>query len=150
MFAREDLEQNISGGGRLRISDGIFSKIVHPIDLKATIFKFTYQFRAPHIYHIEWSNDFYRVMPEEIKSPTIYPNPSKGDFSFSMNSANGGVCSYEIYNILGVKVFFLKENLKSNEIVVKNFDLSHLPSGIYFLRIRQSTQTKSMKFVIVR
>jgi len=150
IFALDDSEQYPSGSGSLRISEGLLSRIVYPIGANATIFRFHHQFRAHHIYHIEWLYDSYQVIPEEIKTPMIYPNPSKGDFSFFFNSAKGGECSYEIYNILGVKVFRLKENLESNEIIVKNFDLSHFPSGVYFLRIRQSTKSKSLKFVIVR
>ncbi len=150
VFALEDSDRHPFDNGELRISEGLLSKVDHPVGMGTNIFKLNYPFLARHIYHIEWFNNSGKVMPAEVKPSLIYPNPSKGHFSLSFYSMRGGECSYDIYNILGVKVFSLREKVKSNEIIIKNFDLSYLPSGIYFLKIRQSSKTSHLKFVIMK
>ncbi len=65
----------------------------------------------------------------------IYPNPSKGIFTISLNHAElvSSLQTIEVYNVLGEKVYsqFLPAELRDSFLL----DLQSKPSGIYFYRI---------------
>jgi hypothetical protein len=63
----------------------------------------------------------------------IYPNPTKGDLQVQ-NPLEGGKMKAIIFNLQGKRVLSLtKENTPNNF----RLDLSNLPSGIYFLKIKK-------------
>jgi len=63
---------------------------------------------------------------EKINSVKLYPNPSMG--RFSLTTLNSESKSFEIINLLGVKIFNSTIEKDLTEI-----DLSAYPSGIYFI-----------------
>jgi endonuclease I len=69
----------------------------------------------------------------------IYPNPSNGNFTINNSSKE---FSFEIYNLLGQKVF---ESTTINSTTKIN---SNLNKGIYLLKIIDSTKTSIKKIVI--
>ncbi|HTB30848.1 MAG TPA: T9SS type A sorting domain-containing protein, partial [Bacteroidia bacterium] len=63
-------------------------------------------------------------------SLSVYPNPSKGEYTFTFSGGNYSGSKLEIYNVLG-------EIVKSEEITNSStlVDLGSNPNGIYYYRI---------------
>lgn len=59
----------------------------------------------------------------------IFPNPNNGSFTLSLSNVNEK-CSFDVYNVLGERIYQSKVNSKSAPI-----DLSRQPQGIYFYRV---------------
>ncbi|MDL2243113.1 T9SS type A sorting domain-containing protein, partial [Bacteroidales bacterium OttesenSCG-928-K03] len=78
----------------------------------------------------------------------IYPNPTTGELKIdASNSLSAGneeliIENIEIFDITGKeKKFFIKSSASMSNIVI---DISHLPAGIYYLRLNK-TITKIIK-----
>jgi hypothetical protein len=72
---------------------------------------------------------------------SIYPNPTKGKLNIETNKA----ISYSIYNILGQSVKLKGELENSSK---KSINLSHLPDGIYILKVKDDSEnSKSFKII---
>jgi len=71
----------------------------------------------------------------------IYPNPFYNNFNIKLNSGAQLNYSYEIYDLFGRKMNFVKpENISPGQMIV-NFDnarVGKLSSGVYILVIRQN------------
>ena len=63
----------------------------------------------------------------------VYPNPTRGELKIE---------NVEVYNITGQKIIFNFQLSTFN-----SFDISHLPSGIYFLRIQTENGTVTRKII---
>jgi len=63
----------------------------------------------------------------EIK---VYPNPTTGELTIDNGQLT--ITKVEIYDVVGRKLFEQKENLT----VLRSYDLTVFPSGLYFLRIQ--------------
>lgn len=74
-----------------------------------------------------------------LKSLKYYPNPATGYVIFSNNTA---INSLEFYNSLGQKVL---EN-ESNSTDIKT-DISHLPAGIYMVKIKSGNTEKTVRVI---
>lgn len=75
---------------------------------------------------------------------TIYPNPSNGKFQFAIDDLQFAKNSKAImYDIKGVVVY-------QTEItnVLTDVDLSHLTSGMYFVKIYNEHTTITKKIII--
>jgi len=77
---------------------------------------------------------------------SIYPNPTNGIFTIQL-----GIKNYEsgirIRNVLGQLIY--EENIKtSSGTTTKDIDLSHEPSGIYFLELLVGDKTYNRKIVV--
>lgn len=92
------------------------------------------------------------AMQKEIttQKPTLklYPNPSNdGLFNLKINTPeNNDEFSVEIMNISG-KTIYIEPNKMVN--VTHQLDLSHQPSGMYFVKVK-GTQSTVVKKVIIR
>ena len=76
----------------------------------------------------------------------VYPNPSAGSFTVSIDNTVTGLC---IYNVLGQKVYSVDNSawaLGSNKFTI---DLSGQPAGIYVLNLIQSDLNKVVKKIII-
>ena len=74
---------------------------------------------------------------------TIYPNPTKGQFSVEITgSAIPDNSSISIYNLQGSMIYQNDEPDILNEI-----DLSSQPNGIYMLRITIGSETSTWKII---
>ncbi len=71
----------------------------------------------------------------------LYPNPTSG--ITNLNVDLGKDFTIEIFNSLGAKV--LQENIISNSI-----DLSLLPEGIYYYRIKENNQIKTNNVLVIQ
>ena len=82
----------------------------------------------------------------------VYPNPTNGELRISLpNPSEGGayeatgVKNIEIIDIFGRSVYIAHPPLRGG---LEGLNISHLPSGIYFLRIQTETGAIVMKKVI--
>jgi hypothetical protein len=71
----------------------------------------------------------------------VYPNPTRGELK--VESGDLRVESVEIFDVLGKKVFEQKENLT----ILRSYDLTVLPPGIYFVRIQTENNAVTRKIV---
>ncbi|HOK22096.1 MAG TPA: T9SS type A sorting domain-containing protein, partial [Bacteroidales bacterium] len=71
----------------------------------------------------------------------LYPNPTSGIANLNLDL--GKDFTIEIFNSLGAKV--LQENIISNSI-----DLSLLPEGIYYYRIKENNQIKTNNVLVIQ
>jgi hypothetical protein len=74
----------------------------------------------------------------------VFPNPNDGQFTLSVHFPDQ--FGLEIYSARG-EVVYQKSNLDGGNFE-KVFDLSHLPKGVYTLRVRTGDGLYSRKFVI--
>jgi len=80
-------------------------------------------------------------------SVAIYPNPNNGSFKLDMNNIKSSVVSITITNTLGTTVF--EENgVSVNGSLVRDFKLSNLNSGMYFLTIQDGNNKIVQKFSV--
>jgi hypothetical protein len=85
--------------------------------------------------------DHVNSVPENKMSTfSVYPNPTRG----ALRIENGGlkIKGIEIFDILGKKQNIRAENILLHETKI---DISHLSSGIYFLRITTESGVETMK-----
>jgi hypothetical protein len=65
---------------------------------------------------------------------TIYPNPTMGELTIDMGDIGCEIMRYEICDIYGRSLSYNQvSNLKSQNL--KSINISHLPAGIYFLKV---------------
>jgi hypothetical protein len=83
---------------------------------------------------------------ENILSLEVYPNPSTGKVSLSMNLKQASVVNVELVNIIGEVIF--AETLGKNKELNKTFDWSDLSAGIYTIQISSNGQSKVEKIII--
>jgi dienelactone hydrolase len=79
---------------------------------------------------------------------SVIPNPNKGLFTLELESLNGSSPLISIYNTLGSIVEERKIETIENETEQLSFNLNHLPSGIYFIRITGNSGQLTKRFVI--
>jgi len=76
---------------------------------------------------------------------SIYPNPTNGQFSLTINASANGSATVRIYDLLG-------QTVKQQEISISNgvnrlmFDIRGCSAGIYMLYYRDQTGSKTIKF----
>ncbi|MBA7572420.1 hypothetical protein ES708_14200 [subsurface metagenome] len=76
----------------------------------------------------------------------IYPNPNKGMFYLDFNGENDIKLKLELINLQG-QVVFNEETQLSNQFR-KELDVSHLPSGIYYLKMTHEDTVVVKKIII--
>lgn len=77
-----------------------------------------------------------------FKSLSVYPNPSKGLLNFEWSLIEESNLSIELYDILGKKVQTLHQS-NTGLTDKRQFDISHLESGMYIYRFIVNGKTKS-------
>ncbi|WP_158655317.1 T9SS type A sorting domain-containing protein [Flavivirga eckloniae] len=75
----------------------------------------------------------------------MYPNPASSMVNLTFNKGENGFTDIEIYNTIGQSVFIARREIKNNKI---SLDISSLPSGTYFLNIKNQERLTSKKLVI--
>jgi plastocyanin len=87
------------------------------------------------------------------KKFNIYPNPNSGKFMLQFNGPDGSIGSWllsdpeagiQVYNILGEKVADLSDLISNSS---SEIDLSYVPNGIYFIRLKDSKSTYTEKLI---
>jgi len=76
---------------------------------------------------------------------SIYPNPTNGQFSLTINASANGSASVSIYDLLGQTVHEKEISLSSglNRML---FDIRGCSPGVYMLYYRDQTGSKTIKF----
>lgn len=76
---------------------------------------------------------------------SIFPNPTNGQFSLTINAAANGSATVRIYDLLGQTV---KEQdcRVSSGVNRMMFDIRGCSAGVYMLYYRDQTGSKTMKF----
>ena len=78
----------------------------------------------------------------------LYPNPSNGRFTISMNQPTGKEITIQIYDVVGklVQEFLIEKN---NDIYEKHINVSHLSSGSYEVLISDDQFYGRKRFIIL-
>ena len=77
----------------------------------------------------------------------IYPNPSKGIFNIEIETNTPKQIELCMFNLQGQLISCRNENLNFPKNII-SFDLSTLPKGIYYLRLKTDTSLLTKKIVI--
>jgi hypothetical protein len=79
-----------------------------------------------------------------VQSLSIYPNPATGIVTIQDNSfAVDEKVNIHLYNVLDEKIFAADMLWKE----INQINISHLPSGIYFLRVSGRDNMQSIKLI---
>lgn len=73
----------------------------------------------------------------------VYPNPTEGILNVKLNGYKSEVISIRIFNSKG-QVVLSDEILKSSS----EFNLTHLPKGVYIVELQNGTKTSDTKIVL--
>lgn len=79
---------------------------------------------------------------------SLSPNPSAESINLSVDKANEGKYAFQMFNTAGVEVHFNEENLSG--AFNKEFDISELSIGQYFLKISLRESSYTTSFVVER
>ena len=80
-------------------------------------------------------------------STLIYPNPNQGSFTLEMNSLIPQNIDISIFNSLGMKVYS-ENGVSFSGKLVKPINLNNIPSGVYYVSIRNSGKNIVQKFLV--
>ena len=80
-------------------------------------------------------------------SATLAPNPSSGNFVFSMNTIKNESINLKLMDITGREILN-KTIIADQEILNQEFDQTGLAKGIYFLRFSSGIKSESIKIVV--
>jgi PKD repeat protein len=78
---------------------------------------------------------------------SIQPNPNNGSFKLVLNSGKNEVVDLKIMNSLGTTVY-TENNVAVPTSLVKNLNLNHIASGVYFMVIRNGEKNITQKFIV--
>jgi glycosidase len=83
---------------------------------------------------------------------TVYPNPSPGEFTFEIQSINPTSVSVSVFDITGNMIWQNKTSISAEEIQSVKWDGKSangnaIPRGIYFLQVRTSISSKTVKII---
>lgn len=84
---------------------------------------------------------------EEISSAILYPNPSKGLVNLNLNLLNSNKVELSLFDNLGRIVDQSTLNLSKGKQVISK-DFSHLPKGMYFLKINANQHSISKPIIL--
>ncbi|MFA6570890.1 MAG: carboxypeptidase regulatory-like domain-containing protein [Bacteroidota bacterium] len=77
-------------------------------------------------------------------SPNVYPNPASESINIDLGTASG-ITTVEIVNSLGIEQF--RSTYQGAKF---NLNVKEMPSGVYFVKITNGANTKTVSFRIIR
>jgi M6 family metalloprotease-like protein len=89
-------------------------------------------------------------MPEAFVLSNSYPNPGKGQITFSYQLPKAGRATLEIYNMLGQTVQKFDLGFKSAGTHNLNWNTSQQSQGVYFYRLQAGDFSSTKKLVVVK
>lgn len=101
----------------------------------------------------EISGNYSPKIPLRISG--LFPNPSKGSFTFDLLNFSGGNASVNIFNLLGQKIFHnnfqgLSKGKQSIQINLNRESGLFASSGVYFIRIETKNEQAVKKCIILK
>ncbi len=98
-------------------------------------------------------NSVYVSIEEPISLPasleaTVYPNPASEFANIYFNSPAFDYYTIEIFNAMGEKLKHVYNGYIESGSFMISTELTSMPYGIYFINIKNSTEQKTVKFVI--
>lgn len=76
---------------------------------------------------------------------TVYPNPSNGKFTVTVEGLQEANCTLEICNYLGQEIYTSMFKAQQSTL---DIDLSDFPKGIYFVKVNNGTNVNTHKILI--
>jgi hypothetical protein len=76
----------------------------------------------------------------------VYPNPNDGQFTLAVEMQRSMDMRVGLYDMVGKQVW-LDQDLGNQTSLRKEYDLSDLPDGVYFLRIHADDQMTVQKLI---
>ena len=76
---------------------------------------------------------------------TVYPNPSNGKFTVTVEGLQEANCTLEICNYLGQEIYTSMFKAQQSTL---DIDLSDFPKGIYFVKVNNGTNVYTHKILI--
>ena len=93
--------------------------------------------------NLPYEEEGYTAKQTDKSAFSIFPNPTDGQLNIKMLDARYEMCYIAIFDVFGRNVFQISPSQISNHLI----DVSHLPTGIYFIRITTETGTEVQKIV---
>lgn len=98
-----------------------------------------------------WIDDVSVTMPTAVNQVLedegdieVFPNPSNGIFSIRQQTISKKGQTFEIYNLIGEKIY----SKMNNKNAALDIDISYSPSGIYFVKIYEEEKIYIKKIVV--
>jgi len=80
-------------------------------------------------------------------SALVYPNPSKDEFSISVNLSQPETVNLSIYSMFGQKLSVLFDGKSGSGIHTFSWDVSNVSKGIYFYRLQVGNSVETGKLI---
>ena len=96
--------------------------------------------------------EWYASVNEEPQSDgtiSIYPNPSNGKFSITINSPENGSAQIYLYDMLGQKTLSMQMNIATG-LNNENIDIQRYAMGIYFLKYLYTGDNGEKKSEVIK
>ncbi len=78
----------------------------------------------------------------------LYPNPSNGNFTVEYSLTGNSDVSVKIFDVQGKMVREINESEKAAGAHLDRYDVSNLPEGLYFVKIKAGQYSASKKLLI--
>lgn len=88
--------------------------------------------------------------PTKFELKQNYPNPFNPTTTIEYSLPRDSFVEVKIYNILGKEIHSLVNQFQRTGLYQLEFDGSHLPSGIYYYRLKSGHYTKTMKMLLLK
>jgi hypothetical protein len=100
----------------------------------------------------KYSDKVYVVVHPEAGIVSVYPNPAQTDLWCDFYSEGTGKIQFEIMDVLGKTYFTQIQDAKKGLNEEVKFNISNLPQGVYFIRVKAADgsnimPTSQMRFV---
>lgn len=121
---------------------------VTPVFLQHGNWTRTIQLKGKEVHLCSYSlDDTVTANPEPMAEVNFGPNPSAGILNLYVNQGQQLPEKITLINMLGIPVFEQTINFAANTAA---FDVSHLPTGVYVIRLEKDGQTQNKKWVLSR
>ena len=81
---------------------------------------------------------------------SLYPNPTRGDISLSLNAAEPGSLSMEVMDLAGRKVMYTEPEMIAAGPSTRQLKIAQLPAGTYLLRTNLNGALQVQRFTVAR
>jgi hypothetical protein len=121
-------------------------------DLKLNTGKYNYRlkqidFNGNYEYH-NLSGDVSIGIPDKFSISQNYPNPFNPNTKIDYEIPVNGKVTIKIYNVLGMEIINLVDEIKNAGYYTAEFDGTKIASGVYFYRISVSGENRSYNKIL--